>query len=96
MNPKPDSGGLQAGPAPHNWLDALKRAPLHLAGFGIPFGIAAHFAPFPWNLAIAGGLGVWRAIAERGDFKGKRDTGPKAVIDFATQVAGAAVGALVR
>ena len=77
-------------------MDGLKRVPLHLSGFGIPFGIAAHLAPFPWNLAIAGGLGIWRAVAERSDFRGKRDTGPKAVIDFVSQIAGAAIGALVH
>lgn len=79
----------------HNWIQGLKRIPLHLAGFGVPFGIAAHFAPPPWNFVIVGGLAVWRAIAERSDFKGKRDTGAKAVIDFASQVAGAAIGAFL-
>jgi hypothetical protein len=36
--------------------------------------------------AALGGFAVWRAFAEGSDYKGKRDTGAKAVIDFASQI----------
>lgn len=79
-------------PGPHNWKLGLKDAPLHLGAFGVPFGIACHFIPPPYNFAALGGLAIWRAIAERQDYKQGDDTKGKAVIDFATQVAGGALG----
>lgn len=82
-------------PGPHGWKIGLKDAPLHLVGFGVPFGVAAHFIPPPWNFVVLGGLGVWRGVEEYRDHAQGHDTVAKAAIDFATQVAGGIVGALV-
>jgi len=81
---------------PHGWIKGIKRIPLHLGGFGVPFGLATHFLPPPWNLVVLGGLAAWRAVAEWRDYKGKRDTSAKAGIDYASQVAGAVAGVLIH
>lgn len=90
----PDRGALPAAKsAPHNWLAGLKRIPLHALFSAV--GVGARFLPPPWNFAALGGFAAWRAIAELGDYRGKRDTGAKAAIDFASQVGSAAAGAFV-
>jgi hypothetical protein len=76
----------------HNWLDGLKRIPLHLAVFSAPVGVAVHFLPWPFKAAVAGPFILWRIAAEVSDVVQHRDTPAKALIDLLSQTAGAVVG----
>lgn len=75
---------------PNDWIDGLKRIPLH--GLFAAVGIGARFLPEQWGLVALCVFTLWRTIAEYGDYKGKRDTAGKAVIDFTSQVGSAVAG----
>jgi hypothetical protein len=83
VNPWKDTGDAAAG---------LKRIPLHLIGFGAPFGALVWFGG--WSGAAV--LVAWRAYAEFLDWREMRDTAAKALIDLVSQTAIPAVIAIVR
>jgi hypothetical protein len=60
----------------------LKRIPLHLLGFGIPFGILVLLGG--WSGAAV--LVSWRVYAENLDVRDGRDTLGKAALDILSQV----------
>ena len=78
---------------PHDWIQGLKRIPLHSLFAGV--GIGARFIPPPYNFVILGAFAVWRGIAEWKDYKGQRDTAGKSWVDFISQVGSAAAGAFI-
>jgi hypothetical protein len=67
----------------NNWLEGVKKIPVHLFGFGVPFGFLVHFGGWS-GLAV---LIAWRAYEEYLDWKEKRDTLAKTLIDFGSQIA---------
>jgi hypothetical protein len=74
--------------AARGWM----RVPLHLLGFGAPFGALVWFGG--WSGAAV--LFAWRAYAEFLDWREMRDTAAKALIDLVSQTAIPAVIAIVR
>lgn len=65
----------------NNAADALHRVPLHLLGFGVPFGILTWFGG--WAGAVA--LFAWRTYAEYMDWHTGAQTLAGAAIDLGAQ-----------
>jgi hypothetical protein len=83
---------------PHGWKAGLKRALWPHSAFalvGVGIRVAAPFLPPPFGPAALAGFALWRVGAEIADYRGKRDTGPKAIIDVASQVGWAAATAFI-
>lgn len=77
---------------PHNWLDGLKRIPLHLVAFSLPAALAVYYLPLPWGMLTFWAFSIWRLLAELDDWSDHLDTGPKALIDFLSQTVGGPIG----
>ena len=84
------------GPEPHNAKAGLKRAPVHLALFGVPSVVAiALIPPGPWKWLPAGVLVAQAVRGEWDDYHGGEDTLGKAALDALTQAGPAVVAALI-
>lgn len=79
---------------PKNWLHGLKRIPLHALFSAV--GVGARFLPPPWNIVALSGFAAWRVYAEHQDYRQRKDTRGKALIDLASQVGSAVAGAYVH
>ena len=75
----------------NNWLVGIKKIPVHLFGFGVPCGLLVHYGG--WSGLVV--LVSWRAYEEYLDWKEKRDTLAKALIDLSSQIALTVVAALL-
>ena len=72
--------------------EGLRKLPVHFFGFGVPIGLAVYFGG--WSGVFV--LIAWRAYAEYLDYREKRDTAGKALLDFVSQVSGAVIAGFLR
>ncbi len=77
----------------NNIAQGWKKFPLHLLGFGIPFGTVAWFGG-TWGPALV--LFAWRSYEEYLDWHEKRDTLGKALLDLLSQTLITTVVAIIR